>query len=125
MITFLKDRNLTEGQIVRVYRNLHKSAFSIKDKKSGLVVAHADKVLLHNAKYIVSEKGRQRVISERTKNVHAVVEGAFVGLEKPSCDLLLGYYDPYQYDSFIDKETGSKLSESELAWFENEKVYYA
>lgn len=60
---------------VQVYRNLHKDCWSVRDKKTRRVIAHCDSVILKDAKFKVSEKGRQRVIKEKRKNVHAFVEG--------------------------------------------------
>jgi hypothetical protein len=57
---------------VRVYRNLHRGCFSVKQ---GVVRFHANQVWLHNARFIVNETGRLRVLRERQKNVHAYVEG--------------------------------------------------
>tara|TARA_R100001086_G_C11756193_1_gene236794 strand:- start:80 stop:493 length:414 start_codon:yes stop_codon:yes gene_type:complete len=43
--------------------------------QKGRVVDHRDQVLIHNAEFRVREGGRQRVIKERKKNVHAFVVG--------------------------------------------------
>lgn len=59
-----------------VYRNLANGCWSVK--VSGLVALHADTVLLRNAEFVVSEAGRQRVLKERRKNVHAGVRGEVV-----------------------------------------------
>ena len=63
---------------VFVYYNLHKKTFSVKaldGSRKGRVVYHADEVLLSDCQFKVSEPGRQRVLSERRKNVHAGVVG--------------------------------------------------
>jgi hypothetical protein len=60
---------------VRVYFNLHKKVWSIKDKKSNRVIAHSNYVVLTDCKFIVSETARLRVLSTGRKNVHAYVEG--------------------------------------------------
>lgn len=63
---------------VAVYFNLHRKCFSIRAMEGpakGRVVAHADDVILGRVSFRVSEAGRQRVIRERRKNVHAFVEG--------------------------------------------------
>lgn len=72
---------------VRVYFNLNKAVWSIKAMEGplrGCVVAHADGVALINARTVVSQAGRERVIRERRKNIHAFIEGelqAVQGLE--------------------------------------------
>lgn len=63
---------------VQVYYNLHKHVWSIKAAEGpnkGRVVAHAETVSLRDVTFKVSEAGRQRVLREQRKNVHAVVEG--------------------------------------------------
>ena len=61
--------------IVQVYRNLHNRLLSIQDAKTGLVIGHATTVDLKDASFIVREAGRQRVLKEKKKNVHAFVKG--------------------------------------------------
>jgi len=56
-----------------VYRNLHKHCWSIRI--NGLVAIHASHVVLKDAQFKVSAAGRQRVINEQRKNVHAGVVG--------------------------------------------------
>ena len=63
---------------VQVYRNLHNGLISIQDLSTGLVVGHADAIDLKRADFIVREAGRQRVILEQRKNVHAFVRGEVV-----------------------------------------------
>lgn len=58
---------------VTVYRNLHKNCISVK--QGGVVVCHAQNVVLKDATFIVSEKGRERVLREKQKNVHAFIRG--------------------------------------------------
>jgi hypothetical protein len=105
---------------VFVYFNLHKRCFSIKALEGadkGRVVAHSDALLLHNATFKVSEAGRQRVIREQCKNVHAGVVGdwnsteqlAVVGTGKAVT------YNPYVYDSFVDRETKQPVRQAQTA----------
>lgn len=98
---------------VFVYFNLHRKCFSIKalegDNK-GRVIAHADKVYLSDATFKVSQAGRERVIREKRKNVHAGVVGHwekdFQSFNDVSVDLLreIGKpitYNPYKYETFV------------------------
>ena len=95
---------------VFVYFNLHRKCFSIKaleGKNKGRVVAHSDKVLIFDGTFKVSEAGRQRVLRERKKNVHAGVVGLWLDDEVDGTyDMVLRYgsaitYNPYKYDSFV------------------------
>jgi hypothetical protein len=54
-----------------IYKNLHKNCYSIKYK--GKVIEHADYIYVENAEFKVNEKGRQRAIKTRQRNVHAYI----------------------------------------------------
>jgi hypothetical protein len=60
---------------VFVYYNLHKHTWSIRDCKTRRVIGHSDHVLLFEVKPKVSQAGRERVLREQRKNVHAGLEG--------------------------------------------------
>jgi hypothetical protein len=100
-----------------IYRNLHTGTFSLKYK--GKVILHPDCILLNKPEFKVSEKGRQRVLKEKRKNVHATVSGTsyLIGskIEKIFKDnineLTEVIYDPYKMDSFIIKDTNKKIAE--------------
>lgn len=128
MLISFKKRELKNGDKIEVYRNLHKNAFSVKNKKSNLVVAHGDKFIVINPTGIVNEKGRQRVISEKRKNVHAHIEGDYFSVifkEIHLDDWIEITYDPYKYDSFVyansKKEVDFNLFEAVL--FLENKIY--
>jgi hypothetical protein len=124
VLEIVKDRTLVSGQEVSVYRNLNRKCFSIKDKKTGLVCAYADKFRIENVKCKVSEAGRQRVLREKRKNVHAMLNGIYIGeCEMDTYKMDEVYYDPYTLDSFINKRTGEKLTEIDLVYFEDGKAY--
>ncbi len=60
------------------YFNLHRLCFSVKaleGEHKGRVIAHADAVHLSAVRFKVSEAGRQRVLRENRKNVHAGAVG--------------------------------------------------
>jgi hypothetical protein len=63
---------------VFAYRNLHQGCISLKalegDHK-GRVIAHVRQVILTDVQPRVSESGRQKVIREKSKNVHAGLIG--------------------------------------------------
>ena len=63
---------------VQVYRNLHNGLISIQDLSTGLVLGHAYAIDLRWADFVVREAGRQQVIKEKRKNVHAFVRGEVV-----------------------------------------------
>jgi hypothetical protein len=106
------------GQTAFVYWDLHRGQWSIKIK--GIVRAKADDVLLADAVGKVSEAGRQRVLRERSKNVHAGIVGT---VRSPQFGVAEGVayagdrvtYNPYKYESFVHTVDGSKFEGSAYA----------
>jgi hypothetical protein len=83
---------------VKVYRNLHKGCWSIK--QNGLVKAHSDEINLFDCDFLVNEKNRQKVIKEKRKNVHAFVKGY---IWNTPVDLIKqASYNPYVNNYFYD-----------------------
>ncbi|WP_240416543.1 hypothetical protein [Paenibacillus periandrae] len=124
----VKERTLNEGDVVQIYKNLNRDCFSVKNKTSGLVVAYVQTATIRIAKFHVSKKGRQRVLDKKVRSVHAWVEGFFVAgeSEKPSSVTFhTGYYNPYKVDTFINEHTRKTVLTAELAYFANDRVYYA
>jgi len=93
---------------VVVYWNFHLGMFSVK--QGGRVVAHVYDAVLTKARFKVSEAGRQRVLREKRKNVHATIRGLWVGANRArnlieDCEHVENVsYNPYRGPSFIDKE---------------------
>ena len=125
MKPFLEAKNQLEnaGELldvnypVEVYRNLHKQCWSVRQK--GIVKYHTNYVFLRDVDFKVSQVGRERVVREKKKNVHAVVRGV---LAKPtSMPLELDpkyksvYYNPYKYSSFVDRDTETPIAHAEWA----------
>ena len=107
-----------QGRRVFVYKNLHENCWSVRDKESGHVVAHADRVELSQVQLKVGAAGRERVLREKSKNVHAGLEGNVQSLQLkgfPSQRYIHGQpassgkapelvtYNPYKYSSFVIK----------------------
>lgn len=105
---------------VYVYFNLHKRCWSVKaleGAQKGRVIAHEDFVILRDVVGKVSEAGRQRVLRERKKNVHAGMVGEWVP-EIDESNATNGdawlvpemvTYNPYKYDSFVYTRTGERF----------------
>ena len=67
-----------EGLKCFVYFNLHRKVWSIKaleGPNKGRVIAHSTVVEMSDCTFKVSEAGRQRVLAEKRKNVHAGIVG--------------------------------------------------
>jgi hypothetical protein len=106
-----------EGQKVQVYRNLTRSCWSIRHK--GRVIAHAVAVYLTDCAFKVQEGGRQRVLRERRKNVHAFVVGVGAYEYRLTEDMVVPVvYNPYKMHSFETRD-GAKVLRAKQVWFSN------
>lgn len=88
---------------VRIYYNLHRKLWSVVDVATGRVTAHAERVQVRDAKFVVRPAGRQKVRDTGRKNVHAFVVGELVDDHK--FDLLeieRVTYNPYLHDTFVE-----------------------
>lgn len=130
---------------VDVYRNLHNGMYSIRARSGqhkGLVIAHAKQVWLNDVEFVVSQSGRDRVLRERKKYVHAFVRGtlsSFRGLDRicptefmhhgigsgVSCEPKFNAmsehgeeftYNPYRFSTFVDRDTESELHDAAHAF---------
>lgn len=95
---------------VFVYFNLHRKCLSVKaleGERKGRVIARASSVGLINCTFKVSEAGRQRVIREKRKNVHAGVVGHLFEMDNEvAADIMSRIadpikYNPYKFASFV------------------------
>ena len=107
---------------VDVYFNRHKSTFSIRHK--GKVIEHTDTVVIKNPRFVVNESGRNRVLREKKKNVHAFVRGEYYTKEH-KLNVLDGkkywkgiYYNPYKHGSFVYLETDKPIKKSKWAFLD-------
>jgi len=85
-----------------IYRNLHTDGFSIRYR--GRVIDRLNRFTALNVTFKVNESGRQRVIKEGRKNVHAfVVADSYKGLINNEVDLdrcVRITYNPYTDKQF-------------------------
>ena len=101
------------GRKVFVYRNLHKKCYSVKCMLTHRVIAHVDTIELIGAVFKVSEAGRQRVLREKRKNVHAGVVGIWSDTSSVCTDAVT--YNPYRFDSFIYKNNELPIYKATVA----------
>jgi len=101
---------------VRVYRNLNKPGvtYSIRDRKTNLVVGYTTDITLTDVTFTVGKKSREKVIATGRKNVHAFVNGEITA-EKNLTGWRTAYYNPYKVTTFIDSETGEPLTSARYA----------
>lgn len=101
---------------VAVYFNLHKHLFSVVclekgHPMKGRVIKHADEVDLVDVTFRVREGGRQKVLREKKKNVHAFVIGTMKTFDEVAPVFFNEgrkfkkvQYNPYKYSTFVDKQ---------------------
>ena len=116
-----------------LYRNLHTGGFSVKHK--GRVCERADLIVMHDVEFRVSETGRQGVIKNKRKQVHAymvadnykapITHNAALKslLESADSNMTHITYNPYKNESFVNAETGEPILKADYAIAVNGKVY--
>jgi len=124
---------------VSIYRNLHNGLISIKSASSGLVLGHAKSVDVAWADFVVNEAGRQRVLRDKQKNVHAYVKGLLLNTSgfKPYKGRSIGpvygaldtihkatvvSYNPYKAPHFVIKGTSDKVSKASLCTISHDGI---
>lgn len=108
---------------VFVYKNLHRDCWSVK--QDGLVKAHADEIEMWDCSFRVNQKGREKVLNEKRKNVHAGILGR---ISDVGTTVMVGTevtYNPYKYNSFVDKNTEYPIYYSGFATLTHNKVLTA
>jgi hypothetical protein len=105
-----------------VYWNLHKDCFSFRSR--GLVYQYLENnkcVSLCGCSFKVSEKGRQRVLKEKRKNVHAFVAADIVLANFLPTDFskyVEVTYNPYKYATFVRKDNGEAIYDAKYVVLE-------
>lgn len=107
-----------------VARNLHQDLWSLRVQ--GRVVGYSEGLTLRGVTFRVSEAGRQRVLRERKKNVHAYVVGTLVdskGCRSPEPGWIRVTYNPYKGNCFYEAESGKEVKEAKEAHFGERSVW--
>jgi hypothetical protein len=118
--------NRNEIMKVFVYFNLHRKCWSVKaleGPRKGLVIQHCNEIKLRDITFKVSEAGRQRVLAEQRKNVHAGVVGFTTDEIFPAEAPIMVSYNPYKAGHFYNKETGEAVYSGKAAYLADRKVW--
>ncbi len=107
---------------VFAYRNLHRKLWSLRATRGadrGRIVARETTVLLENCTLKVSEAGRQRVIAQGRKNVHAGIVGTPCTLAVDDARLqgrrmVRLRYNPRVGPTFTREDTGETVITADL-----------
>lgn len=114
---------------VKVYWNSTKKVFSVIGKR-GIVIAHKNCIFLKDCRFVVREGGRQRVLKEKKKNVHAFVEGTIDKFKQK--DIMCGYgpykylrieYNPYKVGKFVYVANNQPVHEAACVFLMNGRIY--
>ena len=106
-----------------VYKNLHKDTWSLMER--GIVRAHSDNVVVESAEFRVRPAGREKVLREQRKTVHAFVVGypiaedavtlaAVEGIKLALGEPVQVSYNPYRGDTFYRKDTDESVESAAL-----------
>jgi len=112
---------------VQVYYNLHKKCLSVRHK--GKVIEHAQEVTLTDARFHVQQAGRERVLKEKRKNVHAYISGklkeTFWFTQAPKYIWTAKQrvtYNPYKYKNFVNKKTLKPVASAEVVHISGKRI---
>lgn len=115
---------------VRVFKNLRHGCYSIMQR--GVVRASARQVRLRDVEFRVREAGRQRMLREQRRNVHAFAVGRLVDFVHPGdtrdMEPMVGrgaFYDPWRFASFVDSDTEAPVTAVKVAQFDEDGVTYS
>ena len=119
---------------VETYYNLHKRCLSYRP--SGGRVKHAKAIILNDVSFAVQPAGREKVLREQKKNVHAFVRGVpswIAGLDDGLEDYTprnmerQGYrkitYNPYNYKSFVFADTEMPVNKATQVVIIDRSIY--
>jgi hypothetical protein len=111
--------------MIRVARNLHKQQFSVRRKVNGVwkVIAYTPTLTMRDVRFIISEKGRQRVLERKQKNLHAFAEGTPGKVEAIQEHQREITYNPYRAGHFYWKDTGERVDRVTSAVLRDGKIF--
>ena len=132
-----------ENERVEVYYNLHKHVLSVR--QHGRVIMHTPCVELNDVTFAVQPAGRNKVIKEKRKNVHAFVRGNLVNSESKrigKCFALNNSeieslrwlytwnphwervtYNPYKYETFVYSESKEPIYNSDRVIVDGRSIW--
>ncbi len=87
---------------------------------------YADSIAIKDATFVVREGGRQRVVRDQQKNVHAFVRGTLAKSPRIHQRLLGAVtYNPYKHSTFVTRRSEEPVLTSPLVHLHSDrKVTY-
>lgn len=120
-LEWVDQRRIDVGTKVRVHFHLRKKVFVIvplEGEFKNKTVLYTDNLSLENVEFRVRESGRQRVLRERQKNIHAFAVGRLQNFAKEhSLNQSGAYvnYNPYNNNSFVVEGTDIPVKSADSA----------
>lgn len=106
---------------VKVYKNLHRDCYSVLDS-SGKVCMRVHDMYLSLPRFTVRQSGRERVIKEGMKNVHAFVVG-FISEKHCNVEWRKVKYNPYLFKSFVYDDDNTPVGTHKVCKIDKTGVY--
>jgi hypothetical protein len=114
--------------VVQVYRNLNRPGrtYSVRDKRTGLVVDRSGSVALSNVVFRVQPGGQRRARSSGHRNVHAFAEGTPMSERPPVAEAQWrrATYNPFAHAGFVDCATGAVLTAAAMVVLDERGLFY-
>jgi hypothetical protein len=104
-----------------IYRNLHlKDTFSVRHR--GIVIGRYQNLIAEGVTFVVNEAGRQRVLTEGRKNVHAFVCAEhLIPTDRVSPGLTRVSYNPRRGPSFMAND--QPITQAKAVHFQGGSCY--
>lgn len=97
----------------------------ISIKVPGWPIGYVSSAVVKNARFVVSEKGRQRCVNDNVRNVHAWVVGELVPVDdRVTQGMRRAVYCPWKGSTFVDFETKEPVHESDRVIMIRDEVWY-
>lgn len=129
-----------------VYRNLHKPGYvyslkAMEGPYKGRIIGYCTDIIIFDAEFKVYTAGQARVRRENRKNVHAGIVGHIRHTHnyeerlcpRPDADFPVNYinsplhgyvtYNPYKYDTFIDRTEQLPVHKAERVYINEHGVF--
>lgn len=102
---------------VRVYFNLRKKLLSVMDKATRRVIRHVECISLKDVKFIVSQKGVERIRAQKRKSVVAFVEGDVtnwgIQFTEYTSEPRRVRFNPYEFTTFVLRDDNQPVFSAE------------
>lgn len=89
-------------------------------------MSHPESVVVKDVTLVVNESGRQKVVEQQRKNVHAYVRGKVANpqtMPRNPTEITPLTYDPYTFEQFVDANTKKPIQAATYVLCQPNSVY--